>query len=416
VNTVDHVDVGGSGRSSTAPGPVRLDAVLGRDGGECHVARFFARHGAARIAVIGVCALAVIGLVGGIVRQSAGVNSTAADLVTLEGDGAETLHPMVTLLADLVQAQSNAVRGEPVDESVLNKALNQVSGASGGYAETLHTQQALGDLGTQIRSALARKETGRAAFDTYSGLVTLAAAMMRNTADSSHLIHDPELDSYFVMDAAITRLPDAMIFAGRAADLVTLAGGHQLEGEDAVRAAVARFDVSNAAEQASAGLNQSVDFTTRSSLGTNIADRLDTFMAAAAAFAPPTMLAAQLPDTDAATLAANARKVYAAALPLTHLLLAELQALLAQRGQDLATQWRNTEILALVAALVLAILLWVALSGPRRRPATGRPGDPERADGVPMSPLTDARQLIDDDLVHAGHAARPRARGHGDAF
>jgi hypothetical protein len=247
--------------------------------------------------------------------------------------------------------------------------------------------------------------------------VTLAQALIRHTADTSHLIHDPELDSFFVMDAAITRLPDAMVFAGRAADLVSLAGGVSLTGEDAVRAAVARFDVSSSAEQVSAGLNQSVDVTTRSALGTNIADRLDTFMAAAGAFAPPTMLS-QLSGavTDAATLATNARRVYAAALPLAHLLLSELQALLEQRQQDLASQWRFTATVSAVAALIALVLAWVLLAGGRGRGSHAE----RRDDDTPVTSLTDAQDLLDqprgdDDLVHIGRSVRPRPRGHGDA-
>ena len=105
----------------------------------------------------------------------------------------------------------------------------------------LQIDQRLADLTSQVESAFAKGETGRAAYDTYSGLVSLAVEMIRRIGDTSHLIHDPDLDSYYLMDAAIVRLPDAIVYAGRATDLVTLAGGGRSAGEDQVRAAVARF-------------------------------------------------------------------------------------------------------------------------------------------------------------------------------
>src|SRR5690606_28224994 len=148
-------------------------------------------------------------------------------------------------------------------------------------------------------------------------------------------------DSYYLMDAAIVRLPRAMVYAGRAADLVTLSGDTGvLTGEDAVRAAVARFNVSADAEMVSAGLTTSVDYTARSELGSNIVDRLDTFRAAADAFAPPTMLQEFATSVEATAMADSAGRVFVAAQSLAHLLLSELEALLAVRAEGLAEHQR----------------------------------------------------------------------------
>ena len=199
--------------------------------------------------------------------------------------------------------------------------------------------------------------------------MSLTVEMIRRVGDSSHLIHDPDLDSYYLMDAAIIRLPDAVVYAGRAADLVALAGGEALTGEDQVRAAVARFGVAYDAEQVGAGLNTSVDFTARSELGTNVTERLDAFRAAADAFAPPTMLQELAATVDAATMAANARRVSAAANSLAHLLLHELEALLDVRGRALAQEQRFTAVAGAAVGLIGFALLWLVIAGrPRRRP------------------------------------------------
>jgi hypothetical protein len=92
------------------------------------------------------------------------------------------------------------------------------------------------------------------------------------------------------MDAALIRLPEAMVYAGRATDLVAMAGGgRDLGGDDAIRAAVARYRVASAAEEVGVGLNKSVDTTSYADLGTNIARQLDAFRAAVDSFSPPTM-------------------------------------------------------------------------------------------------------------------------------
>jgi hypothetical protein len=361
--------------------------------------------------VIGVCALVVAVLFAAIVRQSWSDTAAAAEVVQAEQDGAATLHPMVTLLSELVEAQSSAVRGESVDADKVRKAVSALTGPNSQFGATLQTNQRLTDLNSQLESAFAKGPRGRDAYETYTPLVDLAIQMIRRIGDTSHLIHDPDLDSYYLMDAAIVRLPDAIVYAGRATDLVTLAGGKTLAGEDQVRAAVARFTVSADAESISSGLNKSVEATARSELGTNIVERLDTFKSAADAFAPPTMLAELSNPVDATALAASARRVYAAATSLAHLLLNELQALLRVRATNLDSERRFTAIATGAAAIVGLIMLWFAIAGqPRRSP--GRPfGTPDDA-GV--GSLAYARDLLDSgELAPAG---RGQARGNGNAL
>jgi hypothetical protein len=373
-----------------------------------------------RIVMVTLCALAVTGLFGAVVRQSWLTNAATADFVVHEAHGAEMLHPMTTVLANMVQAQSAAVRGERVDAAPLRKALASVAEEDEDHGVELQTRQRLADLRSQVEAAIARNPTGREAYATYSSLVTLTVDLIRRIGDTSHLIHDPELDSYYLMDAAIVRLPDAVVLAGKASDLVTLAGGSALSGEDAVKAAVARFGVSTAAEQVNAGLTKSVDYTSRAQLGSNIAERLDAFKAAADNFAPPTMLAELANPVDAATLAANARRVSAAASPLAHLLLGELQALLTQRGKDLADQRRFTLIAAMGFAGLGLIIAWLLVFTRSRLTAPGGTGEitggHARLDRLPLSSLTYPRELLEaEELVHAGQAGKSRKRGDGDA-
>jgi hypothetical protein len=372
-----------------------------------------------RLTVIGVCGLAVAVLFAGVVRQAWTSNSAQDSIVDQESIGAATMHNLMTLLSSLVEAQNAAVRGDKVDPNPVHAALTAVT--TGGQRSEYGSQplkgQRITDLASQIESTFARGETGRAAYDSYSTLVTLCIDLMRGIGDSSHLIHDPDLDSYYLMDAAIVRLPDAMVYAGRASDLVQLAGGKALGGEDEVRAAVARFDVSFDAEQVAAGLTKSVDSTDRAQLGSNIEDRLDTFKAAADAFAPPTMLSQLATNVDATALAANARRVYAAATSLAHLLLSELQALLEARTAKLAGGKRFVAVAAVLATLLALLMAWLAIMGrPRRVRATGRASVPGTGD-LPVGSMTYARDLLEnEELASAGRLLRSRSRGGSDAL
>jgi hypothetical protein len=119
---------------------------------------------------------------------------------------------------------------------------------------------------------------------------------------------------------------------------------------------------------------------------------------------------------DAATLAANAQKVSAAAAPLAHLLLGELQALLADRAARVGGEWRFTASAAGAIAALGLVMLWL-LALTRRRPAGDEvAGEAGSAEDVPVGSLTYARQLLDaEELVHVGRAVRTRPRERDDA-
>jgi hypothetical protein len=210
------------------------------------------------------------------------------------------------------------------------------------------------------------------------------------------------------MEAAIIRLPEAMVYAGSASDLVALAGG-ELRGEDAVKAAVARFGVSAAADAVTDGLRKSIEVTDRSQLGGNIAERLDAFKAAADAFAPPTMLSILSGAVNPERLASNANRVFAAANPRAPAA-AELRALAARGG--LSNDWRFTATATGSAALAGVGLIWLlVIARPRPARDTGETDDGPGS-GHPVGSFAYARELLDTgELVQAGRPARGRERG-----
>jgi hypothetical protein len=368
-----------------------------------------------RYVVMGVCVVVILALFAIIVRQSLVINGDDRHLVREEQEGAAMLHPLTAVLGDLVAAQSAAVRGEAVNAAALLQGLASVATEDEVHGAGMGTHSRFTDFRSQLEAQLKKNETGRAAFVSYSSLVTLAVDLMKQIGERSNLFHDPDLDSYYLMDAAVIRLPIAVTLAGRASDLsaLALASGKPLQGEDAISAAVARFGVSDAAEQVDAGLTVTVASTSRAELGGNIASSLDTFKDAADAFSPPTMLLELSSTVDASTLAANAHRVSAAATPLAHRLLYELQELLDARAARLASDLRITILATAVVLLLLLVLAYmVAVGGPRPLPTVDDSTDLPQ--GV-VAPGAVARHRGDsDDLVGAGRSSR-WSREAGDA-
>jgi hypothetical protein len=377
------------------------------------VSRSTRRHPLRVVAVI-VCALLLVGAFGAVLRQSWQTSSAGIETVTAARAAVAYLHPLTGLVGELVEAQSAAVRGSQVDAAGVRTALGAVESEDKEVGAQLRTEDRFAYLHTQVENLLARAATGRDAYDAYNVVVRLTVELIRHVGDTSSLSRDPDLDSYYLMDAAIVRLPDAMVLAGRAADLVVLAGDRELAGEDAVRAAVARHGVADAAQEVSIGLNKSVEATDRAALGQNIAQRFDAFKAAVDAFAPPTMLEELAGSVDAADLAAGARQVFATALPLSHRLLYELDALLSVRQGRYADAWRFSAGAGAAGGVLAILLTWLLVAGRSRSGrdpalAAALAGESEMDDAI--SSLTDARTLLDrEELMHVGRAVRPRSR------
>jgi hypothetical protein len=376
---------------------------------------------AVRMTVTVVCVIAVVVSFVAVLRQLLAATAADAAVVTAERQGVVYLHPLTGLIGQLVEAQSAAVNGEKVEVDAVRKSLSGVGRADVVVGPALGTQQRYIDLRDKIQAVLDGGLTGRPAYQSYSDIMLLTTDLARRVGDSSNLVRDPDLDSYYLMKAALEQLPIAMINAGRAADLVALTGrGGDLAGETAVQIAVARYGVADAAERVSAGLLKSVDATLSDALGKEITPQLDAFRAAADVFAPSTMLAQLADNVDGRVLAAASHEVFATALPLAHKLLSELDKVLTIRQKALADQRGSTIWAAVAAALVAFVMFWTLVLGRRHQTArdarpgegAGRPGSV--ADGLALGTLSDLRRLLDDDLVGPGTRGKGR-RGPDDA-
>lgn len=378
----------------------------------------------ARFVTVAVLSLVLAALFGWSAWLAWTANTADARFVDRERMGSAYLRPLDQLIGSLTAAQSAAVQGARVDAASVHESVGVVEAVDRAAGASLQSRQRWRDLRVQIDRVLASRTSGRGAYDAFAPVVALCLDLARQVGDTSMLILDPDLDTRYLMDAALPRLPEAMVYAGRAADLVALADGRTLAGAEASEVAVARYRVATAAADAATGLGKSVGSTSRASLGPAITAQLDAFRAAVDGFAPPAVLASLAAPVDLDKLATAAAEVGAAARALALVVLSELDALLADRQGRLGSQRRAMAGAAVVAAVAGLLLAWVlGPTGmlPRQRADQGddidervevSPG--EYADNLVPGDLIDARELDFEELVHVGRAVRPRWRERAD--
>jgi hypothetical protein len=356
-----------------------------------------------RTAIVLLCALVVAGSFGVVLRDGWDARARSTELTDREKRGVAYVHALTTVIGQLVQAQTAAVRGSHPDVDKLRQAIDSLGKVDQANGTALSTTQRYRDLSSKAESAFVATGPPRDQFQTWSDVVALALELGRAAGDNAGLTHDTGDDAYYLAQAALVQLPDAMMQAGRAADLASLGGSPTLAGGDAERAAVARYAVASDGEDVTNGLNKAISATESHTLGATIALPLDSFRTAVAAFTPPTAVTGTAPAT-ADMLVNGSKAIFDTALPLTHSLLTQLGRLLDARAAQL-DQTRRKQLYAgggailayLVAALAVVVRrqrrtrprgLVAVVGEPDPVPAAGRDEDqgvrePALAGGAP---------------------------------
>jgi hypothetical protein len=383
-----------------------------------------------RILVAVVLLFAIGALFGVVAIQLRDAIDADTAFVTAERSGVEYMRPVSRLVIELSKAQSAAVRNAPVDAVALQAAVSGVSDVDGGHGLELRTEQRWADLRTQIESVTGERPTGAAAMQRYGDLIAMANELARRVADTSNLILDPQLDSYYLMDTVLLQLPTAVTAAGRAADRTYLTPPSSSSSKNSseppnIDVAVDRYVVASSTDTIGTSVRKALDQTDRSTMGARLTEPLDVFRAAAAQLASPVVLKQADNVPDARALADAASHVRDAALPLANAVLDELDGLLAQRQQELATQ-RLYALASITGGVVLGVvLLWWAVPARGRGraadlsavTAAGEPAQLRDVASVSVQlPAVDARDLLAiEELVHVGRGVRARPRDESNA-
>ncbi|HEX6675103.1 MAG TPA: methyl-accepting chemotaxis protein [Actinomycetes bacterium] len=276
--------------------------------------------------------------------------------------GVAELAPALRLIAGAVAARHLAATGADPGGEDLRAAIGQVDGATARHGAELEVT----DLWRQARDALAEAATagaavtsgGRAAaeraFAAYNAAVDKLLALVVRTSDASNLTLDPDLDTYYLMDTLVFRLPILLDTSSRAVDKALLSRG---------RGGQARVDLAIAAGTL-ATTRQAMD----AGLATAFAKTRSTTLRARAAAAVGALDAATGQVIDQATEAARsgdlggldrgqAEPSRRAAVTLAPVLSAELDRLLQVRIGGFQAKALRVEATTMVAVLLVVWLL-----------------------------------------------------------
>ncbi len=142
-----------------------------------------------------------------------------------ERDGVAYLRPLLDLTVRAVNARHLAATGEDPSSAGVDAAAGAVDDVDGRYGGAFETTE----LWNAAKDALGRAATTRTPADAlgaYDKATAALLAVVNRVSDRSNLTLDPDLDSYYVMDALVFRLPVLLDTVGHAVDeaLVTANG------------------------------------------------------------------------------------------------------------------------------------------------------------------------------------------------
>lgn len=395
-------------------------------------------------------------------------DSTGADrdFVRDERRGVAYLRPLTRLLGSLTEAQSTAVAGKKVEVTAIRSAMGSVDGVDRAEGDALRASQRWDELRTRIDTVVTRSPKGADAYRAYSEVTDLTVDLMLKIGDTSKLILDPELDSYYLMEATLLRLPQVLVNAGRVADLSVLAGqagdvatgtgntgdntgntgdatgtggqpgASEANADSSVRLAIARDRVASATAAIHSGLSKSFRATGSEKLGPNLVGPLDAFRTAADRVAPTSALIdVGTPRLAPETVSADRDALQRAALQFGDTVLIELDGLLADRADRIDGERTTAPVTLALGALVAVGILWLRL--PRAEALRTDAGVPAGVDDTLLSDhvaeptperpaarttggpedyeLLDARDLLAAvELVRVGRAVKPRPQEPDD--
>jgi methyl-accepting chemotaxis protein len=179
--------------------------------------------------------------------------------------GVRELVPAGRLLADLARARAIAV-GAAAGDTTAARGVSGAREAVGRSSAALEAvDRELGDqLGTRrswtrlrasIAKTLERPADASDALDAYDGLTAATLQLIVQAGNESNLILDPDLDSYYVMDALVNKVPATLDAAGRVSgrEVAMVASDHSTEA-DRILLAVDQGVVNSTIDSAQSGL------------------------------------------------------------------------------------------------------------------------------------------------------------------
>lgn len=154
--------------------------------------------------------------------------------------GVEYIRPAMTLLGEMVELRSTAVNAAltgaaaPAVPATVGEAVTAVDAVDKRHGAALKTTPGWTELRSAIDTVVkAPVTTPGATFSAYSNVVSKLEALIVTAGNESNLILDPELDSFYLMESLIIRLPLLLDSAGGTVDLLRVTRANADSGRDA---------------------------------------------------------------------------------------------------------------------------------------------------------------------------------------
>ncbi|WP_179958202.1 methyl-accepting chemotaxis protein [Chitinimonas arctica] len=328
-----------------------------------------------RFGLIGaVATLALIYLGYGLYRT----NQDNVDFSAKERLGVLYLDSAVHVLAALLEARNvaaepdgparmGAVSGK-VDAALAKAAtIEQTVGAELGTAKGFATLKTVWEAARASDKAPVTERIVR-----HNGAIEQSLGLLITACDNSNLTLDPDIDSYYLMDAVCVKLPSLAARLGEQTALQLQALGDKAL-DDVIRTRL--VELRPLVFDAHAGLRGDLDksFAYNKELAGKLKDKLDPMVPAMKAVADGVdkLLGNQL-DAEPAAAARQGMTALSQAIALTMASRVELDGLLSARLQRIALQ-RNTYVAASAGAILAVLLLFVALYRSITRQLGGEP-------------------------------------------
>jgi methyl-accepting chemotaxis protein len=285
--------------------------------------------------------------------------------------GVQEIVPASTLLTELANARALAVRsigGDAEATAALPAARERVAAATAALdAADRRLGGQLGTAGmwkrlrTSIQATVPARPTGApAALAAYDRLTADTLALIVQAGNASNLILDPDLDSYYAMDAFVNKVPLALDTAGEVTsqEIAMVASGHSTEAER-IELAVQQGVMESAVDAIRSGLKTAYANTDDRDLRKELSGPLALVSGSTASLSLELTRAVHRgPDGTAATLFGKDAVASAAALQTQ--LAPTLDRLLRARVDHLRSTARRT-YLAVGVGIALAAYLFLAL-------------------------------------------------------
>jgi methyl-accepting chemotaxis protein len=273
-----------------------------------------------------------------------------------ERHGVAYVGPLFDLTVKTVQARHLAVSGTDPAVAGVTEAIGPVEAVQARYGAELETGKAWDQAKTALVAAQAAEST--AALDAYSKATTALLALIVQVSDKSNLTLDPDLDSYYVMDAVMFRLPILLDGAGRAADEALLARSGDAAARDAARIslAVTSGTVASTLDAVDTGMATAFANTNSPALKTDAEARVRAVHSTIGTILDQVKVAVDTGRPDAVPVEAGEdARVHLAALATT--LVPALDTLLTVRIDGFDAKARKVELAAGLAVLLVIYLL-----------------------------------------------------------